>query len=124
MYRIGVWDHFSSAHYLRNYEGKCEHLHGHNWKVEVVLEGYKLDKSGMLIDFGILKRHLKEILSVLDHKCLNDDVDFFKNISPSSEHIATFIFTELEKRLSENDVKVYEVKVFESENSFAIYRKK
>lgn len=122
MYRIGVWDHFSSAHYLRNYQGKCEHIHGHNWKVEVVLEGEKLDKSGMLLDFGILKKHLKDIMAILDHKCLNDDVDFFKELSPSSENIARFIFQELSKRIEGFDVKVFEVRVFESENSYAIFR--
>lgn len=121
MYRIGVWDHFSSAHYLRNYQGKCEHLHGHNWKVEVILSGDTVDDAGMILDFGILKGHLKEILSTLDHKCLNDDVDFFKNLSPSSEHIARYIFSELKSRLSNKPVKVVEVKVFESENSYAIY---
>lgn len=122
MYRIGVWDHFSSAHYLRNYQGKCEHIHGHNWKVEVVLEGGQLDKSGMLLDFGILKKHLKDIMAILDHKCLNEDVEFFKEISPSSENIARFIFQELSKRLENKDVKVFEVRVFESENSYAIFR--
>ncbi|MCX7770745.1 MAG: 6-carboxytetrahydropterin synthase QueD [Proteobacteria bacterium] len=122
MYRIGVWDHFSSAHYLRNYQGKCEHIHGHNWKVEVVLEGNTLDKSGMLLDFGILKKHLKEIMNILDHKCLNDDVEFFKEVSPSSENIARFIYQELSNRMENKDVKVYEVRVFESENSYAIYQ--
>lgn len=123
MYRIGVWDHFSSAHFLRNYQGKCEHIHGHNWKVEVVLEGDKLDNSGMLLDFGILKKYLKEIMDILDHKCLNDDVSFFKDISPSSENIARFIYEELSKKIEKMEVKVFEVKVFESENSYAIYKK-
>jgi len=121
MYKIGVWDHFSSAHYLRNYQGKCEHLHGHNWKVEVLLGGETPDNAGMILDFGILKRHLKDILATLDHKCLNDDVEFFKNLSPSSEHIARYIFANLKEKLSSNPVKILEVKVFESENSYAIY---
>ncbi len=122
MYRIGVWDHFSSAHFLRNYNGKCEHLHGHNWKVEVVLEGDKLDSAGMLIDFGVVKKYLKEIMDILDHKCLNDDIDFFKDLSPSSENIARFIFSELSNKFKASKVRVYEVKVFESDNSYAIYR--
>jgi 6-pyruvoyltetrahydropterin/6-carboxytetrahydropterin synthase len=122
MYRIGVWDHFSSAHYLRNYQGKCEHIHGHNWKVEVVLEGNSLDKAGMLLDFGILKKHLKEIMEILDHKCLNDDIEFFRELSPSSENIARFIFQELKKKLENENIKVFEVKVFESESSYAIFR--
>lgn len=122
MYKIGVWDHFSSAHYLRNYKGKCEHLHGHNWKVEVVLEGDSLDKAGMMMDFGILKKHLKQIMDSLDHKCLNDDLAFFKSLSPSSENIAYYIFENMKKRLKIKNVRVFEVKVFESENSYAIYR--
>lgn len=122
MYRIGVWDHFSSAHYLRNYCGKCEHLHGHNWKVEVVLEGTQLDDAGMLLDFGILKKHIKEIMDILDHKCLNDDVEYFRERSPSSEHIATFIYDSLSGRLAGTGVAVYEVRVFESDSSYAIYR--
>lgn len=122
MYRVGIWDHFSSAHYLRNYQGKCEHLHGHNWKVEAVVEGNTPDKAGMILDFGILKSFLKEILSTLDHKCLNDDLDFFKELSPSSEHIARYIYNNLKEKLSSYPVKVYEVRVFESENSYAIYR--
>lgn len=122
MYKIGVWDHFSSAHYLRNYQGKCEHLHGHNWKVEVVLEGETLDNAGMMLDFGILKGFLKEIMNTLDHKCLNEDIDFFKDLSPSSEHIARFVYNSLKKKLKDYPVKMYEVKVFESENSYAIYK--
>ncbi len=122
MYMIGVWDHFSSAHYLRNYEGKCEHLHGHNWKVEVVLEGDTLDEAGMVLDFGILKGFLKDIMNTLDHKCLNDDVDFFKNISPSSEHIARYIYNSLKEKIVGYPVRMREVKVFESENSYAVYK--
>ncbi len=122
MYMIGVWDHFSSAHYLRNYEGKCEHLHGHNWKVEVVLEGDTLDEAGMVLDFGILKGFLKDIMNTLDHKCLNDDVDFFKNISPSSEHIARYIYNSLKEKIVGYPVRMHEVKVFESENSYAVYK--
>ncbi len=121
MYRAGVWDHFSSAHYLRNYQGKCENLHGHNWKVELVVKGETLDKSGMLIDFGILKRYLKEVLDILDHKCINEEIDFFKVESPSSENLARFIFSELSLRLKDYGVCIDYVKVFESENSFAIY---
>jgi len=85
------------------------------------LGGETPDNAGMILDFGILKRHLKDILATLDHKCLNDDVEFFKNLSPSSEHIARYIFANLKEKLSSNPVKILEVKVFESENSYAIY---
>lgn len=121
MYRAGVWDHFSSAHYLRNYQGKCENLHGHNWKVEIVVKGESLDKSGMLVDFGILKKYLKEVLDLLDHKCINDEIDYFKDKSPSSENIAKYIYDNMSDRLKDFDVSVDYVKVFESENSFAVF---
>ncbi len=121
MYRAGVWDHFSSAHYLRNYQGKCENLHGHNWKVEIVVKGESLNKSGMLVDFGILKRYLKEVLDLLDHKCINDEIDYFKDKSPSSENIAKYIYDNMSDRLKDFDVSVDYVKVFESENSFAVF---
>lgn len=123
MYKAGVWDHFSSAHYLRNYQGKCENLHGHNWKVEVVVKGENLDKAGMLVDFGILKKNLKEVLDMLDHKCINDEIEFFRENSPSSENIAKYIYDMLSIKLKEFDVLIDYVKVFESENSFAIYVK-
>ncbi|MCX7990727.1 MAG: 6-carboxytetrahydropterin synthase QueD [Proteobacteria bacterium] len=121
MYKAGVWDHFSSAHYLRNYQGKCENLHGHNWKVEVVVKGEDLDKSGMLIDFGNLKKYLKEILDLLDHKCINEEIDYFKEKSPSSENLARYIYDKLTEKIKDFDVSIDYVKVFESENSFAIY---
>ncbi len=123
MFRAGVWDHFSSAHYLRNYQGKCENLHGHNWKVELVVKGEKLDKSGILVDFGVLKRYLKEVLDMLDHKCINEEIEFFRSESPSSENLAKYIYEKLEDRLKDYEVSIDYIKVFESENSFAVYSK-
>ena len=70
MFEVKIEDHFSAAHHLLNYEGECEHQHGHNWKVEVFAIGENLDKSGILIDFKILKKELKEVLEELDHKDL------------------------------------------------------
>src|SRR4030042_5684895 len=98
MYYLRVYDYFSSAHYLNGYEGKCESLHGHNWKVEAEIKGKKLDKIGMLIDFKIFKQNLKKILEKLDH-CLLNDLDVFKNINPSAEQISKYIFEELQKGL-------------------------
>lgn len=109
--------YFSSAHNLRNYHGNCENLHGHNWKVEAFLESKKLDKDGMLVDFKILKGELKKILSNLDHKYINE-IDYFKEVNPTSENIACYIYNELKKVFGDIMIKVI---VWESENSAAEY---
>ncbi|HOJ50066.1 MAG TPA: 6-carboxytetrahydropterin synthase QueD [Spirochaetota bacterium] len=119
MYMISVEDSFSSAHSLRGYEGKCENLHGHNWKVRVTLKGEKLNNIGILIDFKNVKKILKDILLVLDHKFLNEITPFDK-INPSAENIAFFIYGELKKKLEEN-IKIDRVEIWESEKAFATY---
>jgi 6-pyruvoyltetrahydropterin/6-carboxytetrahydropterin synthase len=121
MFRLKVQDHFSSAHYLKNYQGPCENLHGHNWKVELVVEGSKLNSTDILIDFKILKNILKEVLSELDHKLLNE-IPYFKEVNPSSEKIAEYIFNRVKEKLaSYSDVKVKEVTVFETDKASATY---
>ncbi len=72
MFTVRIEDSFAAAHYIKNYHGKCENLHGHNYKVRVYVKGNELDKGGMLLDFSILKRALKEVFKDLDHKNLND----------------------------------------------------
>ena len=121
MYFLKIVDYFAAAHNLINYKGKCEELHGHNWKVEVVVKGEKLDKAGMLIDFKILKKYLKEVLDNVDHKYINE-LDEFKNLSPSSEYIAKFIFEKMKEKLGDSDAEIFEVRCWESINSCAIYR--
>jgi len=120
-YKLSVFDHFSSAHFLREYKGKCENLHGHNWKVRVCLTGSKLDSGGMLIDFTDIKKHLGAIMMSLDHKCLNETMPFDK-INPTAENIASYIYEQMQK-LETDDIKVYEVEVWESETSSAIVNK-
>jgi 6-pyruvoyltetrahydropterin/6-carboxytetrahydropterin synthase len=122
MYYLKIKEFFAAAHNLLNYNGKCEALHGHNWKIEATISGNKLDKAGMLIDFKILKEFLNEILDTLDHKYLNE-LDFFNGMSPSSEFIAKYIFEELEKKLKNTDANVFEVCAWESSTSCAIYRR-
>jgi len=121
MFKLKVQDYFSAAHYLKNYEGPCENLHGHNWKVELVVEGSQLNSSDILIDFKTLKKILKEVLTELDHKLLNE-ISHFKNINPSSERLAEYIFKKTKDKLSSYpNVKVKEVTVFETERAGATY---
>ena len=119
MYRIKVYDRFASAHFLDGYEGKCESLHGHNWKVEVELQGKRLDDIGMLMDFKKLKELLRTVLDKLDH-CLLNDLDPFKDSNPSSENISKYIHDSIRDRLPEG-ISIYCVSVWESENSVASY---
>ncbi len=121
MFKLKVRSHFSSAHYLRNYQGACENLHGHNWIVEVEVKGEKLNSIGLLIDFKELKKALKKVLSELDHRLLNE-LPFFKENNPSSELIAYYIFKRLEEEFSSiAEVKVSSVTVFETEGASATY---
>jgi len=117
MFELSVESHFSSAHRLLNYQGKCENLHGHNWKVEITVAGENLDRSGMLVDFKILKSQLVEVLEKLDHKDLNN-LEEFKNISPSSENIAKYIYDQLKEQLPQ----LVQVAVWETERAKAVYR--
>lgn len=116
MFEVKVESHFSSAHHLLNYDGKCENPHGHNWKVEIYAQGENLDASGILIDFKILKKELNEILDRLDHFDLNT-LEELKDISPSSENIAKFIYTEIKKKIPQ----ITKVCVWETERARATY---
>ena len=116
MYSIKVESSFSAAHNLRSYKGKCEQLHGHNWKVQAEVCGSRLNKSGMVLDFKLLKAQLKKILDKLDHKYLNSQ-PYFKKNNPTSENIARYIYVLLEPGTP--GLKC--VSVWESENSLATY---
>ena len=120
MYRLKIYTHFPAAHNLIHYDGDCENLHGHNWKVEVTVCAKELDKSGLGIDFKILKGRTKELLGTLDHKYLNE-LEPFITASPSSENIARYLYYELEKLLNSDNVSVESVNVWESENACASY---
>lgn len=111
MYEISVENHFDAAHFLRGYRGKCEALHGHRFRVVVKVELAALNEIGIAYDFAELKRHLADILARLDHTCLNDLPPFDK-INPSSENIASTIYTELLPKMA--DVKLSCVEVWES----------
>ena len=120
MFRLKICTSFASAHNLKNYQGECENLHGHNWKVEVSVTATELDKSGLGIDFKILKAETKTLLKTLDHKYLNE-LQPFIDLSPSSENIARYLFQELSGRLNNDNIKVDCVTVWESEEACASY---
>lgn len=120
MYKITVLSHFSGAHRLRYLHGKCEELHGHNWKVEVSVASSRLNKEGVVIDFSILKQKLAKVLKSLDHAYLND-LPFFSSIEPSSENIARYVFDRLKAELKGYHAVLKEVTAWESETSCATY---
>ncbi len=116
MYSVKVEAYFSAAHNLRHYRGKCESLHGHNWKVEAAVFKNKLDKAGMAMDFKVLKMELKKVLENLDHSYLNKNA-YFKKSNPTSENIARYIYDILKTRIKD----IATVTVWESDNSCATY---
>ena len=119
MYEVKVIDEFSSAHNLRNYKGKCEALHGHNWKVGVTVAADKLNKIGIVRDFSDVKKRLKDVLQKLDHKNLNS-IAYFKKANPTSENLAKFIYKELKKKR----LPVSCISVWEADDSKATYSEK
>jgi 6-pyruvoyltetrahydropterin/6-carboxytetrahydropterin synthase len=120
MYDIFVKTHFSSGHHLRDYPGSCELPHGHNWNVTVTVRATELDDLGMGIDFKVLKKHVYAVVDQLDHRNLNE-MAAFADINPSSEHIATFIWDQLEGPLSHERYGLHSVSVYETDTSGLTY---
>jgi len=116
MFELKAQMYFAAAHHLLNYDGECENQHGHNWLVEAYVTGNNLDKSNILIDYKILKRELKSVLDLLDHKDLNE-LSYFTGKSPSSEMISKFIYTKLKEKIS----ILSKVSVWETNTSCASY---
>ncbi len=116
MFELKAQMYFSAAHHLLNYDGECENQHGHNWLVEAYVKGESLDKSNILVDYKVLKRELKSILDLLDHKDLNE-LPYFLGESPSSEMIAKFIYEKLKEKI----VLVSKISVWETATSCASY---
>lgn len=121
MFEVRVEDDFAAAHFLRDYHGKCEALHGHNYKVFVHVRGAELDDGGMLLDFTQLKAALKKVLAGLDHTNLNDNPFFDQN--PSAERIALYICQSVQAELDAQTkgVRLYSVDVFETDRNRATY---
>lgn len=121
MYELMVESGFSSAHQLRGYKGKCENIHGHNWRVQVYVISNRLNDIGIAIDFHDLKRLTNDVLSQLDHKELNK-IFPFTEINPSSENLAKWIFDCIKKKISEyENVSLTAVTVWESDSASATY---
>jgi 6-pyruvoyltetrahydropterin/6-carboxytetrahydropterin synthase len=123
MYEVTVEAHFSSGHYLRNYHGKCENPHGHNYRVLVTLAGQELDDAGLLLDFKLLKSVLRPTVTYLDHQMIND-LEPFVTVNPSAENLARFFYDKTAAQLheiSEGRVRVKDCTVYETDTSFARY---
>jgi len=122
MFEVSVEHTFAAGHALRNYKGKCENVHGHNYRVQVVVRGETLDQTGMLADFVELKRLLRAIAEPLDHVFLND-IEPFRTENPSAENIARYICEKMQQGLEQsNPVEIAEVKVWETDIQSATYR--
>ncbi|HIC85543.1 MAG TPA: 6-carboxytetrahydropterin synthase QueD [Desulfobacterales bacterium] len=120
MYEVKITEHFAAAHQLRNFKGRCEQLHGHNWKIEVFVKGKELAEDGTLVDFHDVKKATRKVMEVLDHAFLND-LEFFSEVNPSSENIARFIFLKVSEQLDTDRVKVSRVTAWESDTACASY---
>ena len=120
MYEVAVVREFAAAHFLRDYNGPCEHIHGHNYLVEVVVRGEKLDERGLLVDFRDLKSWVDEVIGEMDHKLLNE-LPAFDGRSPTSEALAEYIYRRVEPRASEAGVGIVAVTVWENSRSRATY---
>ncbi len=124
MYEVTVEAEFSSGHYLRNYQGKCENPHGHNYRVLVTLAGDVLDETGLLLDCKELKNVLRPVVEYLDHRMIND-LEPFTTLNPSAENLARYFFDQTNQHLLEftrGRVRVKETTVFETGTSAATYR--
>jgi 6-pyruvoyltetrahydropterin/6-carboxytetrahydropterin synthase len=121
MFEISVEHTFASGHALRGYKGKCEHLHGHNYKLLVTVAGEKLDDIGLLIDFLELRAAVEAVTEPFDHRMLNE-IPPFDHLNPTAENMAKYFCEALETELREKGVRVQAVTVWETETSSATYR--
>jgi 6-pyruvoyltetrahydropterin/6-carboxytetrahydropterin synthase len=125
MFEITVEESFAAGHALRGYRGKCEKVHGHNYKVEVTLEGEQLDETGLLVDFVELKRWLRNVIERLDHRMLNE-IPPFDRVNPTAENMARYFYEEISRALQESAgrdrVRVARVRIWETDTTTATYR--
>ncbi|HBI14097.1 MAG TPA: 6-carboxytetrahydropterin synthase QueD [Desulfobulbaceae bacterium] len=120
MLDIFIKTHFCGGHHLRDYPGNCERPHGHNWNVTVTVRATRLDNLGMGIDFKVLKGIVNRVIDELDHQDLND-LPAFRDINPSSEHIAMYLFDRLKRELTSDRYTLSSVRIQETDSSGVIY---
>jgi 6-pyruvoyltetrahydropterin/6-carboxytetrahydropterin synthase len=123
MYEVTVEDTFAAGHYLRNYKGKCENPHGHNYKVRITLSGRELDKAGLLLDFKDLREVMKGTIERLDHQMINE-LEPFTELNPSAENLAKYFYDQSNAKLehvTSGRVRVKSVTIYETETTTATY---
>jgi len=119
-FEVMIERNFSSAHQLRGYKGKCENLHGHNYKIEIYARGSELNNIGLLVDFVELKDAADDLVTYLDHKNLNELEPFIEH-NPSAENVARFVLEQLASKIDDERVRIYKVRCFETPTSVATY---
>ncbi len=122
MFEVMIERNFSSAHQLRGYRGKCENLHGHNYRIEIYARGRELDKTGLLVDFVELKAAADEVVNYLDHRNINELPPFDEELNPSAENLARYILERVSARVGDERAQVYKVRCFETPTSVATYQ--
>ncbi|HLI30125.1 MAG TPA: 6-carboxytetrahydropterin synthase QueD [Terriglobia bacterium] len=121
MFEVSVEYSFSAGHALRHYKGKCENVHGHNYRVRVTVEGEKLDRAGLLVDFSELKTSLRALADRFDHQFMND-LKPFDEVNPSAENLAKYLCDGIASRLQGREIRLRSVTVWETDSSSATYR--
>ena len=122
MFEVSVEQTFAAGHALRNYKGKCENVHGHNYRVRITIQGAQLDSTGLLVDFLDVKRLIGGVVDYLDHQFIND-LPPFDQLNPSAENIAKYFYDRVNVGLTnEVPVRVAEVQIWETDTSSAVYR--
>lgn len=123
MFEVAVEQTFAAGHALRGYRGKCENVHGHNYRVRVTMEGESLDSTGLLVDFAEIKRLMRATVDYLDHRFIND-LPPFDTINPSAENMARYFYDEVDKGLAAGGAaRIKQVQVWETDTSMATYRR-
>ena len=122
MFEVSVEETFAAGHALRGYHGKCENVHGHNYRVQVTFSGPELDSIGLLVDFVAVKKLMQTVVDRLDHQFLNDLAPF-DVLNPSAENMAKYFYDEISGGLGQRTpVKVGQVQVWETDTTSATYR--
>lgn len=120
MFEVAVEHEFAAGHALRGYKGKCENVHGHNYKIQVVVAGEELDSVGLLVDFKNIRSQIHSTADRLDHQFLND-LPPFDRVNPSAENLAKYFFEEIQQNYDEESLKVKSVTVWENSGTWATY---